>query len=224
MPGRNLKFQGLIQTDASINFGNSGGPLLNIHGELIGINTAIHTSAENIGFAIPVDRVRQVLADVLFPNARRTWLGFEVSDEASGIVVTKVWPTGPAEGSGLCEGDRIVSLGGTAVPDWETYLFQSLEVDVGRPVEVGFTRGDEAFRSTIEGWDELNGFFYRDIGLTVEEIQLGRNRQPFLQVGSVRPGSPADQLGGLSGDVLEAAQPRLQGHYRAIHLSDKATL
>ena len=87
VPGRDLNFRGLIQTDASINFGNSGGPLLNIHGELIGINTVMNASAENIGFAIPVDRVRQVLEDVLFPNARRTWLGFDVVEDASGLVV-----------------------------------------------------------------------------------------------------------------------------------------
>ncbi|MFT6110853.1 MAG: serine protease Do [Planctomycetota bacterium] len=224
VPGRDLNFRGLIQTDASINFGNSGGPLLNIRGELIGINTVMNTQAQNIGFAIPVDRVRQVLEDVLFPNARRTWLGFDLDEEAPGLVISKVWPKGPADGSGLCEGDRITALDRVAVMDSESYLLQSLQVDVGRPVEVEFTRGSEAFSASIDGWDELNGYFFRDIGLTVQEIQLNQNRQPFLQVDAVLPGSPADELGVLEGDLLQAARPRTRERYRAIALSDKATL
>ncbi|QDV06825.1 Putative serine protease HhoA precursor [Planctomycetes bacterium Poly30] len=224
VPGRDLNFRGLIQTDASINFGNSGGPLLNIHGELIGINTVMNASAENIGFAIPVDRVRQVLEDVLFPNARRTWLGFDVTEDASGLVVSKVWPMGPAEGTGLCEGDRVVALDRTAVPDAESYLLQSLQVDVGRPVDIQFARGGETFTAPIAGWDELNGFFFRDVGLTVKEILLNQNRQPFLQVEAVLPGSPADELGVLEGDLLQAARPRTRQRYPAIALSDKATL
>ena len=86
VPGQNLVFTDLIQTDASINFGNSGGPLLNIRGELIGINTAMNSQAENIGFAIPVDRVRDVLNDILFPRARRSWLGFELAEDGSRAV------------------------------------------------------------------------------------------------------------------------------------------
>jgi S1-C subfamily serine protease len=224
VPGRNLNFQGLIQTDASINFGNSGGPLLNIHGELIGINTVMNTSAENIGFAIPVDRVRQVLEDVLFPNARRTWLGFDLAEGTEELMVSKVWPLGPADGSGLCEGDRIVALERTAVKDSESFLLQSLQVDVGRPVELTFARGDETFTATLEGWDELNGFFYRNVGLAVREIQLRGNRRPFLQVDSVLPGSSADELGVLEGDLLQAARPRTRKRFRATALSDKATL
>ncbi|MEM8712187.1 MAG: trypsin-like peptidase domain-containing protein [Planctomycetota bacterium] len=224
VPGRDLNFRGLIQTDASINFGNSGGPLLNIHGELIGINTVMNTAAENIGFAIPVDRVRQVLEDVLFPNARRTWLGFEVDEDASGLVVKKVWPMGPAEGTGLCEGDRITGLGRVPVTDAESFLLQSLQVDVGEPVELEFARGGETQVASVEGWDELNGYLYRDVGLTVQEIQLGRSRQPFLQVDAVLPGSPADELGVLQGDLLQAAKPRTRRRYPAVALSDKATL
>lgn len=74
IPNAGLRFGDLIQTDASINFGNSGGPLLNINGELIGINSAVNSQAQNIGFAIPVDRVKAVIEEQLTP----TWLGFEV--------------------------------------------------------------------------------------------------------------------------------------------------
>jgi serine protease Do len=74
-------FQDYVQTDAGINPGNSGGPLLNIHGELIGINSAIRRDAENIGFAIPVDRAAKVARDLLrYGSVRAPWLGIAVSD------------------------------------------------------------------------------------------------------------------------------------------------
>jgi serine protease Do len=62
---KDVQYKSLIQTDASINPGNSGGPLLNIHGELVGVNVAIRAGAQNIGFAIPVDTVIRVAADLL---------------------------------------------------------------------------------------------------------------------------------------------------------------
>ena len=70
-----LTLTDLIQTDASINFGNSGGPLMNINGDLIGINTAVNSQAENIGFAIPVDQGVRVLREhLLEPSKARGWL------------------------------------------------------------------------------------------------------------------------------------------------------
>src|SRR5207245_11146827 len=69
-------FQDFIQTDASINFGNSGGPLCNIRGEAIGINTAINPSGQGIGFAIPINLARHV-AEQLIANGsvKRAWMG-----------------------------------------------------------------------------------------------------------------------------------------------------
>lgn len=76
-------YQDFIQTDASINPGNSGGPLINIKGELIGINTAIRSGAEGIGFAIPVDRAMKVANDLVnFGNVQRPWLGVDLNDVA----------------------------------------------------------------------------------------------------------------------------------------------
>lgn len=76
-------YQDFIQTDASINPGNSGGPLINILGELIGINTAIRSGAEGIGFAIPVDRAMKVARDLVdFGRVQRPWLGVDLNDVA----------------------------------------------------------------------------------------------------------------------------------------------
>src|SRR5260370_18690242 len=72
---KDVSYRSLIQTDASINPGNSGGPLLNINGELVGVNVAIRAGAQGIGFAIPVDQMIRVVADIL--RARRRPSGYE---------------------------------------------------------------------------------------------------------------------------------------------------
>jgi serine protease Do len=224
VPGRQLHFRGLIQTDASINRGNSGGPLLNIHGELIGINTVMNTDAENIGFAIPVDRVRQVLTDSLFPDARRAWLGFDVEEQAGELVVTRVWDQGPAAAAGICQADRVLSLNGIPVQDAEDYLLQSLQIDSGAEFTVGIARPDSGAPDsvTLQSWDDMNGRFFSEIGVTVAERKLGRSR--FLMVQRVRDGSSAAELGLMPGDVIPAVRARTQPRSGAIRLSDKATL
>jgi len=224
VPGRQLHFRGLIQTDASINRGNSGGPLLNIHGELIGINTVMNTDAENIGFAIPVDRVRQVLTDSLFPDARRAWLGFDVEAQGGELIVSRVWDQGPAAAAGICQSDRVTSLNGIAVQNAEDFLLQSLQIDSGAEFSVGIARADGGAPEavTLQSWDDMNGRFFSEIGVTVVERKLGRSR--FLMVQRVRDGSSAAELGLRSGDVIPAVRARTTPRSGAIRLSDKATL
>src|SRR2546427_7411591 len=85
--GRSLRdedrtYTDFIQTDASINPGNSGGPLLNIRGELVGIDTAIYGKAQGIGFAIPVDRARRVMKDLVsYGEVRHAWIGLVVQED-----------------------------------------------------------------------------------------------------------------------------------------------
>src|SRR6185295_9540402 len=109
---RSAKFTGLIQTDAAVNRGNSGGPLLNINGDWIGVNSAIYSlsgGADGISFAIPVDVVRAFVVDSL----RKTrfagvWLGIEFGVGADGrVVVERVHPLGPAAKAGVEVGGRV---------------------------------------------------------------------------------------------------------------------
>jgi S1-C subfamily serine protease len=111
----------LIQTDAAINPGNSGGPLLNIRGEVVGINMAIRTDAQNIGFSIPIETAREAANAILAHKPlQRPYLGISMIDmdselakslgvpsSLSGVLVSKVQPKSPAARSGMQEGDLI---------------------------------------------------------------------------------------------------------------------
>ncbi len=119
--------QTFIQTDAAINPGNSGGALVDIHGRLIGVNTAIRADAEGIGFAIPVNRARKVADDLVhYGIVRAPWLGCDVADidgrrlrgtplDEGAVLVTRVWPGGAAEQAGVQPGDLLFEVDGARV-------------------------------------------------------------------------------------------------------------
>ncbi len=111
-----LPYEDFIQTDAAVNRGNSGGPLVDMDGKLVGINTMIQTSGAsegNIGisFAIPVNLALTV-ADAIRKNGRwqRPWLGIRMEDAERGVLVVAVEPNSPAERAGLQPGDLLLSV------------------------------------------------------------------------------------------------------------------
>ena len=135
-----LRFQNFIQTDAAINLGNSGGPLCNIDGEVIGVNVAIVFRANSIGFAIPIDRVKKVVPQLIASGrVIRGWLGVTIDDiktaavradqeledymdaydlpDKLGTLVQGLTPDGPAERAGLQMDDVIRELNGGDVED-----------------------------------------------------------------------------------------------------------
>jgi serine protease Do len=103
-----------LQTDAAINPGNSGGALINLRGELIGLNVAMYAEAHGIGFAIPMKQVSQALAKVLSPEATDSlWFGTQLKGNLNALAIATVQPGGPAEKAGLRTGDKLLELNGT---------------------------------------------------------------------------------------------------------------
>jgi putative serine protease PepD len=123
-----VRLENLIQTDAAINPGNSGGPLINIKGEVIGINTAIKSDAQGIGFAIPINKAKEI-ANKLIKEGKITypWIGIKgyaiTSDMLDyikfpvnkGVVIAEVVPGSPADKAGLKGGDRVIYVDGTQI-------------------------------------------------------------------------------------------------------------
>ena len=145
--------ENFIQTDASINPGNSGGPLLNAQGEVIGINTAILSSGQGIGFAIPINTAQRV-ASALISRGRvqRGWLGVALepmnddlaqalgAPKGQGVVVKRVLPGGPAEKAGLLPSDVILRFGETTVEDLQHLQRLVLDAAVDRTVTLRVLR------------------------------------------------------------------------------------
>jgi Do/DeqQ family serine protease len=131
-------FQDFIQTDASINFGNSGGPLVNIRGQVIGVNTAINAQGQGIGFAIPINLANKVVSQLLSGGeVRRGYLGvvpveldemkreaLGIDDKLKGVFVDSVQEDTPADKGGLKGGDVIISLDGEPVESVSDFRFR----------------------------------------------------------------------------------------------------
>jgi serine protease Do len=214
IPNNGLHFDDLIQTDASINFGNSGGPLLNINGDLIGINSAMNTQAQNIGFALPIDRIKSVLEEELMP----TWLGFDV-EAGDHLKVQNVVAGGPAAQADLRVGDCIVSLNSRPVVKQEDYRLARVGLASLREVEIEIERAGKTTTKRLKVWDRPNGILFERMGLKGEKFGLGNGS--FVRVTEVQAEGPADKLGVKIGDVIDAVRPNvlIGGHQRALTVS-----
>lgn len=155
-------YDDFIQTDASINRGNSGGPLFNLEGEVIGINTAIFSQSGGsigIGFAVSSELASNVVSQIReFGRTRRGWLGVriqQVSDDlaeslgldgARGALVADVTPDGPAESAGVKPGDIILKFDGKDVPEMKQLPRIVAETNVGTDVDVQVWRDGKLVR------------------------------------------------------------------------------
>jgi serine protease Do len=210
-------YSDFIQTDASINPGNSGGPLLNILGEVIAITTAIYGKAQGIGFAIPIDRARRVMRDLVsYGSVRRGWAGVVVEDLApgrarqlgvsGGVVVANVEPQSPAARVALRRGMVITHVDGRVVggrDEFEDFVEsrgpgESLRLTV---IDDGKTRNVDLTLATL-GPERLEDFAWKGLGLRVAESDGG------LHITAVRRDSSAAKVGIEPGDALLAVAGR----------------
>ncbi len=156
-------YEHLLQTDASINPGNSGGPLLNTSGEVIGINTAISSSAQGIGFAIPTSTIKDVL-DNLKNNKEipKPFIGADLMDltdeyakqlglsSTEGALVRNVYYNSPAYKGDLRQFDVLVGINGTKYKTKEELIAQIKKQNVGDSITLNIMRGGQAMDLTVE--------------------------------------------------------------------------
>jgi S1-C subfamily serine protease len=147
---------GVIQTDASLNPGNSGGPLLDTRAQVVGVNTAIIAGAQSLCFSIPADTARWVVSELLrHGRVRRAWLGLKAQtvelprrtvlhhglEVASAVGVDEVLGDGPAARAGVKAGDRIVMVDGLPIKDVDTLNRVLGGERIGRSVRIELLRG-----------------------------------------------------------------------------------
>lgn len=154
-------YDDFIQTDASINPGNSGGPLFNLHGEVVGINTAISSQGQGIGFAVPMDMVREILPQ-LRENGEvsRGWIGVGLASVTSnpkvnptgldeGVVVGDVYSGAPGALAGLQPGDIIVAIDGASVDTSDALIRVVGSHQAGESVTFDVLRRGEELSLTV---------------------------------------------------------------------------
>jgi serine protease Do len=206
-------FTDFIQTDASINPGNSGGPLLNIEGRVIGINTAIYAQAQGIGFAIPVDRAKKVIQDLLrYGQVHSAWIGAVTAtltpEEAKrigsratrGALVARVFSNSPAQAAGLKIGDVIISVDGRPVDSRESFSTYTSTAASGQPLSLVISREGSSRTVAVQSTEPPAG-----LGLRILEEVAGlrvADRSGRVVVADVIGGSRSANVGIAPGDLI----------------------
>jgi serine protease Do len=217
------EYRNLIQTDACINPGNSGGPLVNIDGELIGINVAVRAGAQGIGFALPIDDVKRVAAEMI--STRRlasTWHGIQASEGRKGtdrvVVVAGVQAGSPAEAAGFQTGDFLRRIGKLSITNPLDIERSLLDLRPGQKTEAVVVRAGEEKALPLEVQSvpgagvttaaQVEEQVWRRVGVKTVPVpreyvvSVSAEFRGGLYVQSVLPGSPADRASIQKGDIL----------------------
>ncbi|KPJ63071.1 MAG: hypothetical protein AMS15_01815 [Planctomycetes bacterium DG_23] len=225
-------YEDFIQTDAAINRGNSGGPLVNLKGEVVGINAAIFSRVgeyAGVGFAIPINTAKEILGGLIEGRVVRGYLGIyfgpltaelkEHFDAEQGVLVTQVYKGSPADGV-LEAGDVITHYDGRAVLDGEKFRRWVAQTKVGEKVKIKVIRDGE--EKTLEvtigeqpsetpvallpGRPEVLGISVQELTLELAR-QMGYEGEKGVLVSSVAEDSPArDRI--LPGDLIKEVNRR----------------
>jgi Do/DeqQ family serine protease len=213
--GDGREYHGFLQTDASINPGNSGGPLLNMDGEVIGINTAILGNAQGIGFAIPINRARRIVDDLIrHGEVVPTWLGIWLQEltpqlrealgarRSTGVLISTVYESSPAARAGVKRGDVLVGFDGNDVRSRREFYEIARSITVGQDVTLLLDRDGERLspQLTAEKFPEARADEFAQVLLGLELAD--REAQRGLRVARVVPHSAAEERGLQKGDVL----------------------
>ncbi len=153
-------YENYIQTDAAINPGDSGGPLLDINGYVIGMNTAIIQSGQGLGFAIPIDTVRDLSFEIIkYGKVKRGWLGVLVQEIDRkmkdnlkidyGVLVIKVFKNSPAKKSGIKTGDIILSINGKEISSLQDMRYVISHLKPKEKAEVEILRNKKRMVITV---------------------------------------------------------------------------
>lgn len=218
-------FHDFIQIDAPINPGNSGGPLLNINGDLIGINTAIYANARGIGFAIPINKARRIVNDLIaYGEVIQAWIGLLVQDlnrdlieyykipTGKGVIVESVSSSGPAEQAGIKSGDIIMKINNRPVPSNSAFQDIMRGASAGQTLRIHLKRREKllsvAVNAKVFPPEQALSLAARLLGVSVANLDT-QNRRKYriaaesgVLITELRNGTYLARIGAVPGDVI----------------------
>lgn len=227
-----VEYEDFIQTDAAVNPGNSGGPLINLKGEVVGINTAIFSrtgGSMGIGFAIPSNMARRVMESILKDGrVVRGQLGLHIQNLSrslarsfgypgtEGALVGQIMPGGPAARAGLKEGDIVVKVGGEAIKDSIHLKNKIASLSPQSSTQIEVFRDGQARQLTAEIGERETPAppppareSHLELGMALKDLtpelarQLGQKEDlEGVVVAAIEPGGLADKSGLLPGDII----------------------
>lgn len=224
-------YDDFIQTDASINPGNSGGPLINMNGEVIGINTAIVASGQGIGFAIPINMAKDIIAQLKSKGeVTRGWMGVGIQDLTpelaeyykvkgeTGVLVTQIFEGDPADKAGIKTNDIITAVNGEPVTSSRELSRRIAALGVGQKAKITIMRDGREKSVTVETAkrQEEQTLASKEsesddkLGLSLQSLEpdiaarLGYDEaEKGVLVTGVESGSKADKAGVQQGDLVK---------------------
>ena len=218
-------FHDFIQIDASINPGNSGGPLLNINGELIGINTAIYAKAQGIGFAIPINKAKRIISDLIqYGEVIQPWIGLTIQNldkklaqylkvpGNKGVMIKEIVKNSPSHKAGIYDGDIIVSIGTKKILSNNDYKTALRDFSVGDTIKINLWRNGKALNISVVAalfpLDLAGELAYKLLGIRTENISskkrfaYKKTAKQGVIITKIHSQSYLYQIGARPGDVI----------------------